>query len=838
MAVVNTNFTVADMSLKINEIHATTISPSTVGDGVNHNTNSCPPSSRIFYGRKIILDAMHQYFGQDTGKQHIYVLYGLGGAGKTQIALRFIEESSKFTVKIMVDASTTETIDASLKNLAAAWNGNSSQDALLRLASKHEKWLLFFDNADDPKINLNKFFPKCNHGNIIITSRNPDLRVYGGHSLVSDMEEQDAGALLLRSAAQETSPVNELLAAEIVKELAYLPLAIVQAGAFISKSRALDTYLELYQENQAQLLAEKEAQTHDTYNWTVYTTWQMSFDKLSPLAAMFLQLCSFLHRDGISEDIFSRAVRYNFPEWGPSTEDLQKPLEFLSYFLRPTGAWDSLRFSKVTNEIKAYSLINFDPNQKIFSIHPLVHGWCRTTVTDQCRYQSCMSAILGMSISQIPREDRQLASLRLISHVDFLMYAGSEVASNFDAQFASMYHYAAQYTEAVKIGVIALERRRKLFGDDNLGTVYTMHYLAMTYNDLGQSKDAQKLQVEVLQKRRKLLGDDHPDTLKAMNNLAVTYHHLAQYKQAQKLQVAVLEKLRKLLGDGHSDTLIAMENLAITYSNFDQHKEAEKLDTVVLEKRRKLLGDDHPDTLKVMENLAIIYQNLGRHGKVEKLKHEVLEKRRKILGNDHPDTLNAMENFAITCDDLGRYGEGAKLKVEVLEKRRQGLGDDHPDTLKAMNNLAVTYWHLNQFQEAERLQVVVLEKWRRLLGEGHPKTVHAMMNLVLTYHYLDQPLETEKLEKLLEAYQPVSEVTEEETTTETLDLEDDEEAYENCDENTALMPNHSGKTRKPRPQRPKVSGTDLCQHRGQVRLFQRKWLGDTKRTRIVLVSGD
>ncbi|KAJ7892639.1 hypothetical protein B0H13DRAFT_1575446, partial [Mycena leptocephala] len=250
------------------------------------------------------------------------------------------------------------------------------QDALKWLVNNHEKWLLLFDNADDPKINLNTFLPKCNHGNIIITSRNPELRVHAGlHSPVSDMEEADAVPLLLKSAALEISLKNEKLAAEIVKELCYLPLAIVQAGAFISQSGALDSYLDLYMKNRAELLSEKPSQTHDDYACTMYTTWQMSFDKLSPLAAMFLQLCSFLHCDGISEEIFSRAARYTFPSFGPSKEELEKPLQFLSQFLTPTGQWDSLCFLKVANEIKAYSLVTFDPARKVFSIHPLVHSW-------------------------------------------------------------------------------------------------------------------------------------------------------------------------------------------------------------------------------------------------------------------------------------------------------------------------------------------------------------------------------------------------------------------------------------------------------------------------------
>jgi hypothetical protein len=155
----------------------------------------------------------------------------------------------------------------------------------------------------------------------------------------------------------------------------------------------------------------------------------MSFDKLSPLAAMFLQLCSFLHREGISEEIFSRAATYTFPSYGPSKEELEKPLQFLSQFLNPTGQWDSLCFLKVTNEIKSYSLVTFDPVRKVFSIHPLVHSWSQTTIPDQQSYHSIMSAIVGMSVNGILPQHRQLTCLQLISHIDSLMHGNQQLAT-------------------------------------------------------------------------------------------------------------------------------------------------------------------------------------------------------------------------------------------------------------------------------------------------------------------------------------------------------------------------------------------------------------------------
>ena len=73
--------------------------------------------------------------------------------------------------------------------------------------------------------------------------------------------------------------------------LYYLPLAIVQAGAYIAKSGSMDSYLELFSQNKARLLSEKPGQSHDSYAWTVYTTWQISFDQLSQVAATLLQRC-------------------------------------------------------------------------------------------------------------------------------------------------------------------------------------------------------------------------------------------------------------------------------------------------------------------------------------------------------------------------------------------------------------------------------------------------------------------------------------------------------------------------------------------------------------------
>ncbi|KAF8195195.1 P-loop containing nucleoside triphosphate hydrolase protein [Mycena galopus ATCC 62051] len=630
--------------------------------------NHCPPPSRIFQGRRDILDKMHHFFKSNNGIQNIYVLHGLGGAGKTQIALKFIQESSsRFSNIFFIDTSTLATIDTGLRNIAVVKDsGNSQQDGLLWLISKVEEWLLFFDNADDPNINLNDFLPQCNHGNIIITSRNPGLCVYAGaHSIVSDMEEKDAAILLLKSAAQEATIRTEKIAMEIVKALYCFLLAIVQAGAFISKSRDLGSYLALYTKNQAQLLREKPAQSHDRYAWTVYTTWQMSFDRLKAPAAMFLQHCAFLHYNGISEEIFSYASQYTFETNGPSEEELQEPLEFLSHFQGPAGEWDSLQFSNITNEVQAYSLMTFDAEKKLFSIHPLVHAWSQTTICNPVKYRSTIASILGMALSERPLQDVEFGSLAICPHVELAVEMDAEVALVFREQYGLIFWEA------------------------------------------GKFKQSEKLLEEVLEKRKQLLGDNHPDTLRTMGNLASTYSDLGEHQKAKELKVTVLEKLKQLLGDNHPHTLLTMGNLANTYSDLGEYQKAKELNVTVLEKQKQLLGDNHPGTLSTMGNLANTYSDLGEHRKAKELNVTVLEKRKQLLGDNHPGTLRTMGKLASTYSDLGEHQKAKKLNVTVLEKQKQLLGDNHPDTLRTMGNLASTYSNLGEHQKAKELNVTI-----------------------------------------------------------------------------------------------------------------------------------
>ncbi|KAJ7440033.1 hypothetical protein FB451DRAFT_1445171 [Mycena latifolia] len=755
----------------------------------------CPSPSVNFTGREDILQKMSEYFNTSIGRWHMFLLHGLGGSGKSQIAFKFVEQSismpeSRFQDVYFVDSSSQQTIENDLTTLALAKKvGKTFQDSLLWLSNQHTEWLIVFNNADDINLNLSQYFPAGSHGNILVTSRNPDLgEIAQATHKVEQMALEEAIDLLLSAAHHD---IMEVANRDVGKR-------IVQAGAYISSSRGLQKYLALYDQmaSRMQLLHQKPPQSE--YGWSVYATWQISFNNLSSQARDLLQLCSFIHHDGITENIFRQATLYHITPDGPTEADLQEPLGFLAKFLDSTGSkWDSLKFIGLTNELGRFSLIDFQAasGDITFSIHPLVHEWCRAMVKVHAPTELCMHKLIGMSLSS--RWDDFRFSHQMFPHLDAILFkTGLDLSrqpnildSSFATEYLVIYHKEGKWSDGVRLGEsmlqtlllhldeqqtlriqghlaimyaysgvvhqaaelekIVLARHRELLGEDHPETLSTMGNLAVWYSQMGQFRRAAELEEVVLSKRRELLGEDHPDTLSTMGNLAVRYSQMGQFRQAAELEEVVLSKRRELLGKDHPDTLMTMGNLAIGYSQMGQFPEAAELKKLVLNKRRELLGEDHPGTLMAMGSLAVSYSQMGQVHEAAEMEKVVLHKCRELLGEDHPDTLRTMGNLAIRYSQMGQFHEAAELEKMVLSKWRELLGKDHPDTLMTMGNLALRYSQMGQFHQAAEMEKVVLSKRRELLGEDHPDTLRAMGNLALRYSKMGQFQQAAEMEKVV-----------------------------------------------------------------------------------------
>jgi hypothetical protein len=335
-----------------------------------------------------------------------------------------------------------------------------------------------------------------------------------------------------------------------VQELHHLALAVVQAGAYISRSDCgFARYLELYRERRGALLEEHQRKV-DGYERTVYTAWSISYDQLSQQAVTFLNVCAFLHHDGITEAIFRNATA-QVMVWiarigaaDQQTASFRMAREFLGLFQTVEGFWDSQKFLHTVLEIRSYSLIDFDESKQAYMIHPLIHSWIPTTLPDTGLMHACTQWILGMSIKWESSLEDYAFRRGLLCHIDTTLQSGTPEHVDIAVQFSLAYHEG------------------------------------------GQWREAEMLQLQVMETRKQVLGEEHPDTLTSMANMASTYWNQGRWKEAEVLNVQVLEATKRVLGEEHPDTLTSMANLASTYWNQGRWKEAEVLDMLAMETRK------------------------------------------------------------------------------------------------------------------------------------------------------------------------------------------------------------------------------------------------------------
>lgn len=566
-----------------------------------------------------------------------------------------------------------ETLQSAFETIARSENaGQSSDDAMSWFTRQPRDWFLVIDNADDPQLKLAPWIPQCNHGNVLITTRNPKCRIYAPKFSceVHRMSVEDAIRLLIVSADAEMSPESEGQARSIVEELGCLALAIVQAGRFIAETCCLDEYLQMYKNSRADLLLQYSVQNEEDYEWAVYTAWEMSRAKLGIPAATFLQICAFLHFDGISKELFQRAaleIRNSASEPQASHNKFISELPFLA------GEWRDLEFYKIISQLESFSLITVDKINKIYSFHPLIHAWARDRVSPEDQEATLQFTIqlLAWCMANIPNTGAGYIFRRtLLSHTNALHPLTD---GNVDGIvcFWLNYYNTGRWKEAEYYSLQLVEIRTRTNGENHPSTLTCMSNLAMVYSKQMKAKEAEELGLKVLEARKRTLGHQHPDTLYSMNNLAATYTEQGRLREAEELQVQVVEAFKNTLGEDRDATLNSMIWLARTY--FKQGRLSEALEhwLRVTEGLKKRLGEDQPKTLAGMNNLALTYGKLGRYDEAEKILAFVVNVSGLVYGQKNRSTLVAMENLAKIYGIQGRSEDEKNLWRQVEEAKSE-----------------------------------------------------------------------------------------------------------------------------------------------------------------------
>jgi tetratricopeptide (TPR) repeat protein len=644
-----------------------------------------------------------------------------------------------------------------------------------------QRWLLVLDNVDDARFllsgpangdgqgqttnaqvirkSLREYLPHCERGSILVTTRNKEaaLKLVEQRDIVRVEPMDKAQALALFSKKLEAQDDNSNVA-ELAAVLEYMPLAIVQAAAYISQRAPLCSvaqYLDRFRKSESKrtsLLNRDDGQLRrdgEAKN-SIITTWQISFEYIQqtrPSAADLLSLMSFFDRQGIPKSALRIQAELEEGESSQdddkadadSNEDANTSQSESESESEDSSDDDSSVDCNVDDDAfldDAATLLNFcfisvNTEGTSFEMHALVQLATRKWLESNGKLERWKQVFVSNLCTEFPtgKYENWTACQALFAHAKAAVSHKPEAASSL-TEWATLLYHAAWYakskgsaSEAEMLAIQSMKVRKKILGREHQETIRSVAMVADAYSFGGRWDEAGKLRREVMETRKTKLGADHPDTLTSMANLAVTYWNQGRWDDAEKLEVQVMETSKTKLGADHPDTLTSMANLASTYWNQGRWDDAKKLFLQVMETFKTKLGADHPDTLTSMANLASTYSNQGRWDDAEKLEVQVMETSKTKLGADHPDTLTSMGNLASTYRNQGRWDDAEKLQVQVVETSKTKLGADYPDTLTSMNNLAYTWKRQGRGVEAIALLRSCVQLGQQKLRADHPNLV-------------------------------------------------------------------------------------------------------------------
>lgn len=439
---------------------------------------------------------------------------------------------------------------------------------------------------------------------------------------IVDVEPMDKeyAVVLLETKLKETKlPIqdNQKDLVDLVAELEFMPLAIVQAAAYISEGAgrcSVRRYIEKFQESsrsKMNLLAYPAGhlrRDRDADN-SIITTWEISFDQIQeerPSAADLLSLMSFFDRQGIPKGLLQHRIETDIRDLdnsdGSNEEDSGSKISV------------SDEFEKDVMILRNYSFIFIDIDNTTFEMHRLVQLATQTWLKGHNQLERWRKEYIRNLCAEFPPGD----------------YENSEKCSSL---FPHIQSALAQQPNT----------------DDSLREWAKLLYNAASYALLrGNFKDAETMSVKSMKVREKQLGQHANETLNSRSMVALSYTRGGRWTEAEELQMQIMETLKRVLGQEHPNTLTSMANLMLTYYNQGRWAEAEELEVQVIEMRKRVSGQEHPDTLTSMGNLAWTYHSQGRWAEAEELGVQVMETRKRVLGLEHPHTLASIADFGLT----------------------------------------------------------------------------------------------------------------------------------------------------------------------------------------------
>ncbi|KAJ5238211.1 Acyl transferase/acyl hydrolase/lysophospholipase [Penicillium chrysogenum] len=648
-----------------------------------------------YVDREVVGKVKRRLFSNNRAER--IAVFGLGGIGKTQIALELAYQTRELYPDCAIfwlPAVDTESLQQAYQSVAdqlGIHHDDTKADPKCLVKDhlsnqSNGRWLLIFDNADDIAMwtenkgptpgGLKDYLPTSDQGAIVFTTRSNKVARYLATTDVINIPEMDEhratnvlrNSLVSKEILHDTESTRKLLS-----RLTFLPLAIVQAASFINENgTTLAGYAELLdgQEQSAIDLLSEDFEDKGRYKSIrnpVATTWLTSFEQIrqqNQLATDYLCFMACIHERDILISLLTPA---------PDVEQ-QKAIGLLS-------SYSFVRVRHEESRLDMHRLVRLATRNWLRSIGALKHwqlyvlrGLDLRFPSMEVKYRTQWRAamphalqVLALTAEEQPTENR----------VGLLF------------KVATCQTTDGRYKKAEELFSEMIKVSETLFGPEDQWTIAGLSGLAATYSDQGKPQKAIEVCKRILEMQERLRGSGSIEVTRGLFLLTSVYREAGKFEKAVELNREVIQRYLRSLGPNSWETLNAVHILTLDYFMHGRLSDALELSVQSLRIHKMALGLENIRTVEVMVSMGIIYLQRWQLNKAESLLAEAIEIQKRILGNEHPANIRNMTWLARTWKYQGRYKEAVSLRTECLRLSVQCFGLDHEYTQRHYADLDV-----------------------------------------------------------------------------------------------------------------------------------------------------
>jgi tetratricopeptide (TPR) repeat protein len=595
----------------------------------------------------------------------------------------------------------------------------------LRKGQPYSRWLLIFDNADDPE-DVKRYLPG-GLGHVVITSRNQTWSEFAAPLEIDVFTRQESVEHLRRRVPRLTATDAD----RVADELGDLPLAIEQAGAWLQETAMeVDEYLDQLTEQPARTLALGD--TPLGYPIQVAAAWNVSFRRLrerSPGAVRLLELLAFFAAEPVSLSML----------YGDETVRCLVPFD--------ESLHEKIMIGRLIRELNRLALARVDQRDKSIQVHRLVQVVLRDQM-DEDEREKTMHDVHHILLGARPREGDTDDPENWPRYDEIWPHLAPSQAETCDEEPTRQllidrvryFWKRGEFERALELGNRLEDIWINKLGTFDRQTLHLRFHMANVLRSQGRYQEACDLDRAVMADQLRELDDSsHPHILMTAGGLAADLRALGQLEEALRLEKDTHTRTKEFFGEGHNRTLVAANNLAVSYRHMGDFAAARELDQETLYLRREVLGNDHPYTLFSQNNLALDMREVGEYTQSVELLRGTLESYERVLGLELIESLRTARSLAVSLRRAGSLTEARQLTERIYRRYLDGYGPESPETILCKLNLAADKAATGGGAEALVLISEVLLSYERDLGPTNPYTLVAANNKMI-YLRLTQDL--------------------------------------------------------------------------------------------------